>query len=157
MPASDQPRPPAAADQTVIAPRWSVILAWSAAAAAAYALLGLIHAALVERILNLDVGFGRSLAFWIGALYVALPLWGFLPRAPTGWYARRAIVTTAALVGLLGLVVCGGFTVAWTVVHWNPSVGIPVLASLVVLGAAVGATLWFADREDRAEPTDEGR
>ena len=71
-------------------PRWLVILAWSTGPAALYALLSLAHAAFVERILSVDVGFGRSLAFWIGSIYLALLAWGFLPRRPDAWYARRA-------------------------------------------------------------------
>lgn len=131
--------------------RWLIILAWSTGPAAAYALLGLLHAALVERILNLDVAFGRSLAFWVGAAYIALPLWGFLPRIQTGWYARRPLTLALLAVGLAGATICGGVTIAWITVHWRPSVAIPALATIVVLLVAMVATLWYASREE-SEP-----
>ena len=129
------------------APRRLVILAWATGPAALYALLGLLHAALVERILTIDVGFGRSLAFWVGTLYLALLLWGLLPPRPAGWYARRGTVRGVGILGILGALVCGSFTTAWLATRWNASVGGPVLVSLAILAAAAGLTLWYADRE----------
>ena len=130
------------------APRWLVILAWSSGPAAVYALLGLLHAALIERALSVEVGFGRSLAFWVAALYLALPLWGFLPRRPSGWYARRPVARGALLVGLVGAVVCGGFAVTWLVRHGTATVAIPVLGSVAVLALLAGLTLRLADRAE---------
>src|SRR6185436_17799760 len=54
--------PPADAPGTAVlaaaaAPRWLVIVAWSVGPAALYALASLGHAAFVERILSVDVGF----------------------------------------------------------------------------------------------------
>jgi hypothetical protein len=150
-PAARSPSPEAdAAPPDVHAPRWLVILAWSGGPAAVYALLGLAHAALVERSLTVEIGFGRSLAFGVGALYIALPLWGFLPRHPRGWYARRGPLLASGLVGILGLAVCGGFTIAWLAAHWNPAVGIPVTASILALAVAAVVTLWFASRGEPA-------
>lgn len=133
------------------APRWLVVLAWSTGPAALYALLGLVHAALVERSLTLDVGFGRSLAFWVGAVYLALPLWAFLSARPSGWYARRGPIGAASMLGALGLVVCGGFTVVWTLARWSPRVGFAIVLSLIALAATAGLTLWFASRAEPAE------
>lgn len=129
-------------------PRWLVVLAWSGGPAALYALLGLLHAAAIERNLSLDVGFGRSLGFWVAASYLALPLWGFLPSRPTGGYARRGVVVGALLLGALGALVCGGLAVAWSIAHWSSRVGGPVLASLLALAAAVGLTLWLVGRDE---------
>src|SRR5215212_6211050 len=81
--------------------RRRVILAWSLGPAAAYALLSLAHAALVERILSIDVGFGRSLAFWVGTIYLALLGWGFLPARPVGWYAQRRLVIVMLALGVV--------------------------------------------------------
>ena len=134
------------ADPTPLA-RWLVILAWSSGPAAAYALLGLLHA-LVQQALSVEVGFGRSLAFWVAALYLALPLWGFLPRRPSGWYARRPAAPLALLVGLLGAIVCGGFAVAWLARHGTASVAIPVLGSIAVLVVLGALTLGLAGRAD---------
>jgi hypothetical protein len=133
-------------------PRGLVILGWSSGPAAAYALLGLLHAALVERMINVDIGFGRSLAFWVLTLYIALPLWGFLPSSPRRWYARRRTVQAALLLGILGTLVCGGFTVAWLAAHWSWRAGPPVVASLVVVGIAAAVTLRFASREEEVPP-----
>jgi len=129
-----------------------VVVAWSSAPAALYALLGLVHAALVERSLTLDVGFGRSLAFWVGTVYLALPLWAFLSARPSGWYARRGAIVATSMVGGLGLLVCGGFTLAWSVARWNGRIGLPIVLSLIALAATAGLTLWFASREGPGEP-----
>ena len=138
-------------------PRWLMILAWSTGPAALYALLSLAHAAFVERILSVDVGFGRSLAFWIGSIYLALLAWGFLPRRPDAWYTRRGPLIGALAVGLVGLVVCGAFTGLWLAAHWVPGIAMPVIASIVVwLVAAVGV-LWLAARDDRRLPPLTGR
>ena len=132
------------------APRWLVVLAWSTGPAALYALLSLAHAAFVERILSVEVGFGRSLAFWIGSIYLALLAWGFLPRRPGAWYARRGPVLGALALGLVGLVVCGAFTGLWLAGHWVPVIGVPVTASIVVLLVAAVGVLWLAGRDDRS-------
>ena len=124
-----------------------MILAWSTGLAALYALASLAHAAFVERILSVDVGFGRSLAFWIGTIYLALLAWGFLPRRPGGWYARRWPVMAALALGLAGFVVCGTVTILWLVAHWVPAIGVPVTASIVVLLVAAVGVLWLAGRE----------
>src|SRR4051812_14242857 len=63
----DSPRGPPEAPASP-SPRWLVVLAWSTGPAALYTLLSLAHAAVVERILSVDVGFGRSLAFWVGSI-----------------------------------------------------------------------------------------
>jgi hypothetical protein len=130
------------------APRWLVILAWSTGPAAVYALLSLAQAALVEGILSVDVGFGRSLAFWIVAIYLALPLWGFLPARPTGWYAGRRLVLGLLVLGTAGLVVSGAFTALWLPAHWVPSIGGPVTASIAVLVVAAVGVLWLAGRDE---------
>jgi hypothetical protein len=130
------------------APRWLVILVWSPGVAGVYALVGLLHAALVERLLTLDIGFGRSLAFWVVALYVALPLWGFLPKHPTGWYARKPAILVAGVFAVLGTLVCGGYTLVWVVARWNATVGVPVLASILLVAVVAVATLWWASREE---------
>lgn len=129
-------------------PRWLVVLAWSTGPAGVYALASLAHAAFVERILSVEVGFGRSLAFWIGAIYLALLAWGFLPRRPSGWYARRRPIVGALALGLAGVVVCGAFTGLWLVGHWVPAIGVPVTVSIVVLLVAAVGVLWLA-RGDR--------
>jgi len=130
-------------------PRWLVILAWSTGPAALYAFLGLAHAALVERLLSVDVGFGRSLAFWVGAIYLALAGWGFFPIRPVGWYARRPLVLGLVALGLVGLVTCGAFTGLWLAGHWVPGIGTPVTASAVVVVLVALGVLWLAGREDR--------
>lgn len=127
--------------------RWLVVVAWSLGPAALYALLGLAHAAFVERILSVDVGFGRSLAFWVGAIYLALLSWGFFPARPDGWYARQPLVLGLTGAGLVGLTVCGAFTVLWLASHWVAAVGTPVLASILVLLLAAVAVLWLAGRD----------
>lgn len=129
------------------APRWLVLLAWSTGPAALYVLASLAHAAFVERILSVDVGFGRSLAFWVGSIYLALLTWGFLPRRPDAWYARRRNVLVALVVGLAGVVVCGTFTGLWLAAHWVPGIGTPVVASILVLVVAAVGVLWLAGRE----------
>jgi hypothetical protein len=145
-----QPDPPEVARSAVSStPRWLVILAWSMGPAALYALLSLAHAALVERILSVDVGFGRSLAFWVGAIYLALAGWGFFPVRPAGWYARRPIIAGLAALGLVGLVTCGAFTGLWLAGHWVPAIGTPVTASAVVVVLVALGVLWLAGREDR--------
>src|SRR5438046_1209144 len=104
------PEPPETVTPAVpAAPRWLVILAWSTGLAALYALVSLAQAAFVERILSVDVGFGRSLAFWIGTIYLALPGWGFLPARPAGWYAHPRLVLGMLALGVIGAGVCGGF------------------------------------------------
>ena len=125
-----------------------VIAAWATGPAALYALASLAHALLVERNLSVDVGFGRSLAFWIGSIYLALLAWGFLPRRPDAWYARRRPVLVALALGLVGLAACGAYTGLWLVGHWVPSVGVPVAASIVVLLVAAVGVLWLAGRDD---------
>jgi hypothetical protein len=124
------------------------VAAWALGPAGLYALLSLGHAALIERALTVDIGFGRSLAFWIGAIYLALLLWGFLPARPTGWYARRPGVIVAGVLGVVGAIVCGAYTALWLAAHWVPSVGGPVLGSIVVLAIAATFVLWLAGRED---------
>ena len=101
-----------------------MVLAWSTGPAAVYALTSLSQAAVVERILSVDVGFGRSLAFWIGSIYLGLLAWGFLPRRPGAWYARRRPVIGALALGLVGVVVCGAFTILWLAGHWVPAIGV---------------------------------
>ena len=133
------------------APRWLLVLAWSTGPAAVYVLASLAHAAFVERILNVDVGFGRSLAFWVGSVYLALLTWGFLPSRPDRWYARRRHVLIVLVVGLAGVAVCGTFTGLWLLAHWVPAIGVPVTASIVVLLAAAVGVLWLAGRDDRDE------
>jgi hypothetical protein len=135
-------------------PRWLVIVAWSLGPAALYALLGLAHAGIVERILSVDVGFGRSLAFWVGAIYLALLGWGFLPARPVGWYARRSLVLGLAGAGLVGLVVCGTFTALWLANRWVAAIGTRVIASILVLLLAGLGVLWLAGRDqpDPASP-----
>ena len=124
-----------------------MVLAWSTGPAALYALASLAHAAFVERVLGVDVGFGRSLAFWIGTIYLALLAWGFLPRRPGAWYARRRPVMAALAPGLVGFIVCGAFTGLWLAAHWVPAIGVPVTASIVVLLVAAVGVLWLAGRE----------
>ena len=132
------------------APRWLVILAWSMGLAALYVLLSLAHAALVERSLTVDVGFGRSLAFWIGTIYLALLGWGFLPARPTAWYARRALVVTMWGLGAVGFLVSAGFAVPWLLSHWVTAIGTPVAAAAVVLMLLALGVLWLAGRDERA-------
>jgi len=139
--------PPATAPSP--APRWLVILAWSTGPAALYALASLAHAALVEGILSVDVGFGRSLAFWVGTIYLALLAWGFLPRRPDAWYAHRRPVVALLALGLIGTIVCGALTVLWLRAHWVPCIGVPVTVSIVVLLVAAVGVLWLAGRDDR--------
>ena len=131
------------------APRWLVILAYSTGLAGFYALVSFAHAAFVERLLSVDVGFGRALAFWIGSIYLALLTWGFLPARPDGWYARRRPVLVALVTGLVGAVASGAFTVLWLVAHWVPAVGVPVTASIAVLLVAAVGVLWLAARDER--------
>ena len=123
-----------------------VLVAWATGPAALYALASLAHALLVERNLNVDVGFGRSLAFWVVSVYLALILWGFLPRRPSARFARRSVAYPLLGLGALGLLVCGGYTLAWLVARWNPDVGVPVIAALIAMLAAGTGTLWLADR-----------
>ena len=132
-------------------PRWLVILAWSTGLTALYAMLSLAHAALVEHILSVDVAFGRSLAFWVGAIYLGLLGWGFLPARPAGWYARRPWVLAMLALGTIGVAVCGAVGALWLAGHWVASVGGPVTASVVVLVVAALGVLWLAGREDRSE------
>ena len=145
-PPDDAPPPPPTATPS---PRWLVVLAWSTGPAGLYALLGLAHAALVEWNLSVDVGFGRSLAFWVGSIYLALLAWGFLPRRPDAWYARRGPLLCALALGLAGFVICGAYTGLWLAAHWVPAVGVPVAASIAVLIVAAVGVLWLAGREDR--------
>jgi hypothetical protein len=126
-----------------------ILLAWSLGPAALYALLSLLHAALIERNLSVDVGFGRSLAFWVGSVYLALLGWGFVPAHPTGWYARRRIVFGMLALGVLGLLACGSFTGLWLAGHWVGTVGGPVTVSAVVLVIGAVGVLWLAGREER--------
>jgi hypothetical protein len=124
-------------------------MAWATGPAALYALLSLAHAAVVERILSVDVGFGRSLAFWVGAIYLALLGWGFLPARSAGWYARKPLVLALAALGLIGIVVCGAFTGLWLAAHWVPAIGAPVTASILVVVLAALGVLWLAGRDQR--------
>jgi hypothetical protein len=137
------------------APRWLVILAWSTGLAGLYALASLAHAALIERILSVDVGFGRSLAFWVGTIYLALLGWGFLPARPGGRYTQRPAVLAALAVGLLATVVCGTYTALWLAAHWVPAVGGPVTASIAVLVVAAVGVLWLAGRDAGRSPASE--
>jgi len=125
-----------------------VIAAWATGPAAAYALLSLAHALLIEGTLTVDIGFGRSLAFWVVATYLALVLWGFLARSPSARLARPAVVYPLIGLGLLGLLICGGFTVAWLAAHWRASVGVPVIGSLIAMVLAALGTLWIAERTE---------
>ena len=125
-----------------------MVLAWSTAPAAVYAAVGLLHAAVIERTLTVDVAFGRSLSFWVGTAYLALPLWGFLPRRPAGWYARRGPVSVAALVGLVGALACAVVAALWLAARWNPRIGGPVAIGLVILVLALGLTVWLASRDE---------
>ena len=131
------------------APRWVTLVAWSTGVAGCYVLASLAHAALVERILTVDVGFGRSLAFWIGSVYLLLLGWGFLPARPTGWYAALRVVWSLLAVGLLAVAVCGTYTALWLMLRWSPSVGGPVTASIATMIPASLGVLWLAGREDR--------
>lgn len=126
-----------------------MVLALATGPSALYMLLSLAHAALVERSLTVDVGFGRTLAFWVGSTYLALLAWGFLPRQPSGRYARRSVVLAAVGVGVVGGAVSVGFAGFWLASHWVPSVGGPVIVSLVVLVAAAVGVLRLAARDDR--------
>jgi hypothetical protein len=130
-------------------PRWLVILAWSTGLAGGYTLASLMHAALIEGILSVDVGFGRGLSFWVGAIYLALLGWGFLPACPVGWYARRRPVLAALAAGAIGTTVCAGITGLWLAAHWVPAVGAPVTVSIAVLLVAAVGVLWLAGRDER--------
>jgi hypothetical protein len=99
--------------------------------------------------LTVDVGFGRSLAFWVGAIYLGLLGWGFLPARPSGWYAGKRLVSVLAAIGLAGLLVCGAFTGLWLAAHWVPAIGTPVTASILVVVLAALGVLWLAGREQR--------
>lgn len=134
------------------APRWLVVAAWSLGPAGLYALASLGHAAVVERSLTVDVGFGRALAYWTGAAYLALLLWGFLPNRTAGWYARRGVVAAVGGVGLLGALVSGAYTALWLGAHWVGSVSGPVIGAVIALAGAATFTLWLAGREDRTAP-----
>jgi hypothetical protein len=131
------------------AARWTIVVAWSLGPAELYTLLSLAHAALVERNLSVDVGFGRSLAFWVGSVYLALLGWGFVPARPTGWYARRRVVVGMLGLGVVGLLACGSITGLWLAGHWVGAVGGPVTVSAVVLVLAAVGVLWLTGREER--------
>lgn len=111
-------------------------------------LLSLAHAALVEGILSVDVGFGRTLAFWVGAIYLALLGWGFLPRQSRAWYWRRTPVLAALAVGAIGLAASAVYAGLWLRTHWVQSIGGPVLGAIAVLAVAAVGVLWLAGRED---------
>lgn len=130
--------------------RSSVVVAWATGAAGAYVLLSMLHAVGVERLISVDIAFGRSLAFWVTSLYVGLPLWALLPREPSGWYACRRIVAVGLVTGALGALVCAGVLIAWLARRWNPSVGWPVVGSLLAVLVVAAACLWIASRD--AEP-----
>ncbi|MGE3911901.1 MAG: hypothetical protein AB7K36_21260 [Chloroflexota bacterium] len=130
-------------------PRWLVLLAWSTGLAGLYTLLGLAHAGIVEGVLSEDIGFGRSLAFWVGTVYLALLGWAFLPAQPSGRAAGRLPVLSMLALGALATVVCVAFAALWLAAHWSPGVGGPVTASIIVLLAAGTGVLWLAQREDR--------
>jgi len=51
-------------------------------------------------------------------------------------------------VGGVGLLVCGGFTLAWLAAHWSPRVAVPVIGALIVMLLAGIGTLWVADRTE---------
>lgn len=129
--------------------RWLVVAGWSTGLAGLYVLLSLAHAVVVERALTVDVAFGRSLAYWIGAAYLVLLAWGFLPRRPTRWYARRRPTLAAMAVGLLGGAVSLVYTAFWLAEHWVPAIGVPVFGSIVVLVAAAVVVLRLAARDDQ--------
>jgi hypothetical protein len=128
-------------------PRGLVVAVWSLGLASLYVLASFAQAALVERSLTVDVGFGRSLGFWTCAIYVALPLWGFLPARPTGWYARRQLLLAVGTVGAVGAIASAIFLALWLPAHWVASIGLPVVLSIVVLLVAAVAVLWLAGRE----------
>lgn len=129
-----------------------MIAAWTTGPAALYALASLAHALLVERHLSVDVGFGRSLAFWVVSAYLALMLWGFLPRRPSPRLARPGSAYPMLAIGAVGLLVCGGFTLAWLGARWNASIGGPVIGALMVMLVAAVGTLWIADRTEPTRP-----
>jgi hypothetical protein len=128
-----------------------VITAWALGLAGLYGLGSFAHAALVERSLSIDVAFGRSLGFWVGAVYLALPLWGFLPARPTGWYARRAVVLASGSVGTVCAAISLVYDALWLRAHWVSAVGLPVTGSLAVLVVAAVGVLWLAGRQGSAE------
>jgi hypothetical protein len=129
--------------------RWLVVLAWATGPAAVYVLLSLAHAAFIERNLTVDIGFGRTLAYWVGATYLALLARGFLPRQPSRWYAHRRTVLAVLALGTLGGAVSAGYAAFWLAGHWVPGVGEPVVVSLVVLVVAAVGVLRLAARDDR--------
>ena len=147
--ATSVPDAPTEAPGDGLSPRWLVVAVWALGPAGVYWLASLAHAALVERSLGVDVAFGRSLGFWIGAIYLALPLWGFLPARPSGWYARRRAVLIVGAVGAIGLLAAAISGALWLPGHWIGSVGLPVVGSIVVLLIAATFTLWLASRHDR--------
>jgi hypothetical protein len=126
-----------------------ILLAWSLGPPALYTLLSLLHAALVERNLSVDVGFGRTLAFWVGSVYLALLGWGFLPARPTGWYARRRVVLGTLGLGMVGLLAAGGLSGLWLAGHWVGAIGGPVTFSAVVIVLGAIGVIWLAGREER--------
>src|SRR3954451_15228728 len=141
LPGDSLPETPSTSQRPVS--RWLVITAWSTGPAAFYVLLSLAQAALVERILTVDVGFGRSLAFWVATTYLALLGWGFLPAQPPGRFVQRRVVFGLIGLGLVGALVCGAFTGLWLAGHWVGSVVGPVTVSAVVLVLAALGVLWL--------------
>jgi hypothetical protein len=133
-----------------ISPRWLVIVAWALGTAGLYGLVTFGQAAVIERIASVDVMFGRSLGFWIGAVYLGLPLWGFLPMHPGGWYARRSTVLVIGAVGVVCAAISVVYDALWLASHWVSSVGVPVVASLAVLVIAAVGVLWLAGRPGSA-------
>lgn len=129
-----------------------LVAVWSLGPAGLYTLASLGQAALVERSLTVEVGFGRSLAFWIGAIYLALPLWGFLPARSTGWYARRSAIVALGTLGGLGVVASAVLLGLWLPAHWVGSVGVPVVGSIVVLALGAIAVLGLAGRQTPLAP-----
>jgi hypothetical protein len=129
--------------------RWLVVAGWSTGLAGLYVLLSLAHAAVVERALTVDVAFGRSLAYWVGATYLALLAWGFLPRHSSRWFARRRPTFAALAVGLLGGAVSVGYTALWLARHWVPAIAVPVAGAIVVLVVAAVVVLRLAARDDQ--------
>lgn len=131
------------------APRWLVVLAWATGPAGLYVLLSLAHAAVIERVLTVDVAFGRSLAFWVGATYLALLAWAFLPPRPRGRWAGRGVLAAWLVLGGAGACASVVFGALWLTTHWVTAVGLPVVASLAVLVVAAVGVLRLAAHDDR--------
>ena len=129
-------------------PRWLVILAWSTGPPGCR-LAALAYAALVEHTLSVDVAFGRLLGFVVGSIYLALPLWGFLPYRPVGRFVQRGLVLVMTTIGLITAIIASVVTALWLSAHRVPAVGWPVVISIAVLIVAAIGTLALAGHEDR--------